>query len=432
MSVMKLKLHWQILIGLALGVLIGLLSGEQAALFGVQLYAIFTFVGALFLNALKMLVVPLIVSSIIIGIAGIGQSDALGRLGLKTLGYYVLTSFLAVVVGLTVVNLIQPGVINGSAADVFGLQADSGALAEQFADKGTSDIVEIFLRMIPINIVAAASAGQMLGLIFFSLLYGFFMARIETPYREAQFNFFNGIFQVMIRITDLVMKFAPIGVFALVAKTVASTGLEAFIPMAKFFLTVVLALGIHFFITLPLLLRFLGGVSPLRHYRAVSTAQLTAFSTASSSSTLPITMECIEKNAGVSNRTSSFVLPLGATVNMDGTALYECVVVLFIAQAYGIDMSLMTQLTVVLLALTTSIGVAGIPAASLVAIAIILSAVGLPLEGIGLVLAVDRLLDMMRTTVNVTSDSCGAVIIAKSEGEQGILEDAPQSNASLA
>ncbi|EIC19343.1 dicarboxylate/amino acid:cation symporter [Thiorhodovibrio frisius] len=424
MTILKLKLHWQILLGLALGVLFGLLTGEEASLFGVSFHSVYSFVGALFLNALKMLVVPLIISSIIIGIAGVGESDALGRLGLKTLGYYVLTSFLAVIVGLSVVNLIQPGVVDGSAAEIFGLQADSGALAERFADKGTSDIVEIFLRMIPTNVIEAASAGQMLGLIFFSLLYGFFMSRVDAPYRDAQFNFFNGMFQIMIKITDLVMKFAPIGVLALVAKTVASTGLEAFIPMAKFFFTVVLALSIHFFITLPLLLRFVGGVSPLRHYRAVSAAQLTAFSTASSSATLPITMECVEKNAGVSNRTSSFVLPLGATVNMDGTALYECVVVLFIAQAYGIEMGLATQLVVVLLALTTSIGVAGIPAASLVAIAIILSAVGLPLEGIGLVLAVDRLLDMMRTTVNITSDSCGAVIIAKSEGEQGILEEA--------
>lgn len=432
MAILKLKLHWQILLGLVLGVLLGFLTGEAGSLFGVRFFAVYTFVGALFLNALKMLVVPLIVSSIVIGIAGIGQSDALGRLGLKTLGYYVLTSFLAVVVGLSVVNLIQPGVVDGNAAEVFGLQADSGALAARFADKDTSDIVEIFLRMIPTNVIEAASAGQMLGLIFFSLLYGFFMTRIDAPYRDAQFHFFNGLFQIMIQITNLVMKFAPIGVFALVAKTVASTGLDAFIPMAKFFVTVVLALGIHFFVTLPLLLRFLGRVSPSRHYRAVSTAQLTAFSTASSSATLPITMECVEKNAGVSNRTSSFVLPLGATVNMDGTALYECVVVLFIAQAYGIEMGLATQLVVVLLALTTSIGVAGIPAASLVAIAIILSAVGLPLEGIGLVLAVDRLLDMMRTTVNITSDSCGAVIIAKSEGEQGILEkpSAPRTEQS--
>jgi Na+/H+-dicarboxylate symporter len=254
------------------------------------------------------------------------------------------------------------------------------------------------------------------------------MTRIPNQFAEAQYDFWNGMFQIMMKITDLIMKFAPLGVFALVAKTVSSTGLEAFVPLAKFFFTVVLALGIHFAVTLPLLLRVLGRVSPLRHYRAVSPALLTAFSTASSSATLPITMDCVEKNAGVSNKTTSFVLPLGATVNMDGTALYECVAVMFIAQAYGIEMGLATQFTVVLLALLTSIGVAGIPAASLVAIAIILAAVGLPLEGIGLILAVDRILDMMRTAVNVTSDSAGAVIIAKSEGEEGILEDDGRNN----
>jgi Na+/H+-dicarboxylate symporter len=272
----------------------------------------------------------------------------------------------------------------------------------------------------------------MLGLIFFSLLYGFFLTRVANQYAEVQYNFWQGMFEIMMRITDLVMRFAPLGVFALVAETVANTGLAAFAPLAKFFFTVVAALAIHFFLVLPMLLRFLGGVKPLRHYRAVSPALLTAFSTASSSATLPVTMECVEKNAGVSNKTTSFVLPLGATVNMDGTALYECVAVMFIAQAYGIELSLATQFTVVLLALLTSIGVAGIPAASLVAISIILSAVGLPLEGIGLILAVDRVLDMMRTAVNVTSDSCGAVIIAKSEGEQGILEDEPARPAATA
>ncbi|KAA6186921.1 dicarboxylate/amino acid:cation symporter [Thiohalocapsa marina] len=419
----ELKLHWQILIALALAVAIGLMVGQDSALFGITFYAVFDFVGQLFLNALKMLIVPLILSSIIVGIASVGTTDNLGRLGGKTIGYYAATSLLAILVGLTAVNLIQPGVVDGSPQEVFGLSADAAELEERFADKGSDDIVAIFLRMIPTNIVAAASDGQMLGLIFFSLLFGFFITRVANQYAEAQYNFWEGVFQIMMKITDLIMKFAPIGVFALVAQTVASTGLAAFVPLAKFFFTVVIALAVHFLIVLPLLLRFVGKVSPLRHYRALSPAQLTAFSTASSSATLPITMDCVEKNAGVSNRTTSFVLPLGATINMDGTALYECVAVLFIAQAYGIELGLATQFTVVLLALLTSIGVAGIPAASLVAIAIILSAVGLPLEGIGLILAVDRILDMMRTAVNVTSDSCGAVIIAKSEGEEGILED---------
>jgi len=425
MGLMKLKLHWQILIALGLAVVVGFMIGAEGTLLGLNAEGALAFIGQLFLNALKMLIVPLIVSSIIVGVAGIGESDSLGRLGGKTIGYYALTSTFAIIAGLLMVNTIQPGVVEGSAEEIFGLHQDTAALEADLADKGADDIVAIFLRMIPTNVVEAASQGQMLGLIFFSLLYGFFLTRIPNQYAEAQYNFWNGMFEIMMRITDLVMRFAPIGVFALVAGTVADTGLAAFVPLAAFFLTVVASLGIHFFITLPLLLRFLGDVSPVRHYRAVSPALLTAFSTASSSATLPVTMECVEKNAGVSNKTTSFVLPLGATVNMDGTALYECVAVIFIAQAYGIELSIATQFTVVLLALLTSIGVAGIPAASLVAISIILSAVGLPLEGIGLILAVDRILDMMRTAVNVTSDSAGAVIIAKSEGETGILEDGP-------
>lgn len=229
----------------------------------------------------------------------------------------------------------------------------------------------------------------------------------------------------MMLITDWVMKFAPIGVFALVAKVVATTGLDAFKPLALFFITVVLALGTHFFVVMPVLLRTIGRVNPWRHYRAMLPALLTAFSTSSSSATLPMTIECVEKNAGVSNKTSNFVLPLGATINMDGTALYECVAAIFIAQAYGIELSFATQFTIVMVALLTSIGVAGIPSASLVAISIILAAIGLPLEAIGLILAVDRILDMCRTTVNVFSDSCGAVIIARTEGEQDILTKAP-------
>jgi len=231
------------------------------------------------------------------------------------------------------------------------------------------------------------------------------------------------VYEVMMLITDWVMKFAPIGVFALVAKVVASTGFGAFKPLALFFVTVLAALAVHFFVVMPLLLRVFGRVNPLRHYRAMAPALLTAFSTSSSSATLPLTLECVEKNAGVSNRTSSFVLPLGATINMDGTALYECVAAMFIAQAYGVELGFAAQFTVVMVALLTSIGVAGIPAASLVAISIILATIGLPAEAIGLILAVDRILDMCRTTVNVFSDSCGAVLIARSEGEQDILSE---------
>jgi len=286
-------------------------------------------------------------------------------------------------------------------------------------------VAGVFLSMVPANIVAAAANGQMLGLIFFSILFGFFMTRITEAYAESQYNFWQGVYETMMKITDWVMKFAPIGIFALVAKVIAGIDgddlTDMFQSLGLFFVSVVLALAAHAFIIMPLLLKIVGRVKPTRHYRAMSPALLTAFSTASSAATLPLTIECVEKNAGVSNRTSSFVLPLGATVNMDGTALYECVAVMFIAQAYGLELGFVTQFTIVIVALLTSIGVAAVPAASLVAITIILSTIGLPVEALGLILAVDRILDMFRTSVNVFSDSCGAVIIGRLEGEEGIL-----------
>lgn len=426
MGITKLKLHWQILGALGLAVVAGRLAGEDGALFGITFYSLFDFVGTIFLNALKMLIVPLITSSIIVGIAGIGSSGALGRLGGKTLLYYMTTSLLAILIGLAVVNTIAPGIDEmGPVKDRIGFSEDVSEIEEKVSGRGAGDVVDVFLRMVPTNIVAAAADGQMLGLIFFSLLFGFFMTKVQEAYAETQYNFWQGVYETMMKITDWVMLFAPIGVFALVAKVVASTGFKAFEPLAWFFFSVVLALAIHVFVTMPLLLRFIARVNPIRHYQAMAPALLTSFSTASSSATLPITMECVEKNAGVSNRTSSFVLPLGATVNMDGTALYECVAAMFIAQAYGIELSFATQFTIVLVALLTSIGVAGIPAASLVAISIILATIGLPAEGIGLILAVDRVLDMLRTSTNVFSDSCGAVIIGKLQGEQGILEAKP-------
>lgn len=423
---MRLKLHWQILIALVLAVIIGSVTGTDASLFGVSFYSVYQFIGSLFLNALKMLIVPLIVSSIVVGIAGIGSGNALGRLGGKTLLYYMATSLMAILIGLVLVNMVSPGIIDGQPAkDLIGLGGDVEVIQGKVAGKGAGDVVDVFLRMVPTNIVSAAANGQMLGLIFFSLLFGYFLTKVQEAYAESLFNFWQGVYEVMMLITDWVMKFAPIGVFALVAKVVASTGFGAFKPLALFFVTVLAALAVHFFVVMPLLLRVLGRVNPLRHYRAMAPALLTAFSTSSSSATLPLTLECVEKNAGVSNRTSSFVLPLGATINMDGTALYECVAAMFIAQAYGVELGFAAQFTVVMVALLTSIGVAGIPAASLVAISIILATIGLPAEAIGLILAVDRILDMCRTTVNVFSDSCGAVVIARSEGEQDILSERP-------
>jgi len=426
---MHIKLHWQILIALVLAVIAGHLSGTEGSLLGVVLYPVYAFMGTLFLNALKMIIVPLIMSSIIIGVSSVGGTHGLGRLGGKTLLYYLTTSFLAIVTGLLFVNLLNPGIINGEpAGEVMGLSlAAADQVADQLRGRSVADLTGVFLSMVPPNIVAAAADGQMLGLIFFSLLFGYFMTRIDKDNGgDTLQRFWQGIADVMMGITGFVMKFAPLGVFGLVAKTVAGIGPEQLdelaISLGTFTLTVLLALAVHVLVTLPLMLALVARVNPIRHYKAMMPALLTAFSTASSSATLPLTMECVQDNAGVSSRTSSFVLPLGATVNMDGTALYECVAAIFIAQAYGLELSFVTQFTVVLVALLTSIGVAGIPAASLVAITIILTTIGLPVEAIGLILAVDRILDMFRTSVNIFSDSAGAVIIAKSEGEQGILK----------
>jgi Na+/H+-dicarboxylate symporter len=406
-----------------LAVIAGRYTATDSSLFGLRLLDAYGFLGSLFLQALKMLIVPLILSSIITGVANAGDSGAIGRLGGKTLLYYLATSALAILVGLMLVNGIAPGIVDGiPAREILALGGDGADVAARVEGHGVGDVADIFLRMVPTNIVAAAAEGQMLGLIFFGLLFGYFMSRIEGSPATVLRDFWQGMFAVMMRMTDWVMRFAPIGVFALVARVVASTGFAAFAPLLSFFLTVLAALAIHFLVTLPLLLLLVGRVNPLRHYQAMVPALLTAFSTASSSATLPVTMDCVENRAGVSNRTSSFVLPLGATVNMDGTALYECVAAMFIAQAYGVHLGFAEQFSVVLLALLTSIGVAGIPAASLVAISIILTAVGLPLEGIGLILAVDRVLDMCRTSVNIFSDSCGAVLIGRLEGESGILQ----------
>jgi proton glutamate symport protein len=423
---LKIQLHWQILIAIILAFVCGQLTGTELSIFGVTFYAMYDFVGTMFLNALRMIIVPLIMASIICGVANMGGRRDLGRLGGMTLGYYALTSTLAILVGLFYVNLISPGIIDGIAAgESLNLSLDQGTLASAVASvegRGSADIAAIFLRMIPTNIVAAAAEGQMLGLIFFSLVFGYFMTQIPNRQGEVLLNFWQGISETMMRITMWIMRFAPYGVFGLVAGTVAETGFSAFQPMLIFFITVLLALATHVFVVLPLLLKYIGGVSPLAHFKVMAPAILMAFSSASSSATLPLTMELVEKKAGVSEKTTSFVLPLGATVNMDGTALYECVAAIFLAQAYGLDLSFATQFTVVLIALLTSIGVAGIPAASLVAITVILTAIGLPIEAIGLLLVTDRILDMFRTAVNIFSDSCGAVIIAKRQGELGILE----------
>ncbi len=400
----KLKLHWQILIAFILAILCGL--------FLTPYVKYVTWIGDLFLRALKMIIVPLILTSIISGVANIGGASSLGKLGLKTLTYYLVTSLLAILVGLTLVNLIQPGV----GADL-GFQKN----VQEIGASGS--LGNILLRLVPTNIFDALASADMLAVIFFSILTGYFITKISDKYKNNLINLVNAGFDVMMKITSFIIKFAPLGIFGIVVGVVAEQAgdKEALLGIVQrlglYMSSVLLGLIFHAFITLPLILKLYGKVSPWKHFKAMTTPLLTAFSTSSSSATLPLTIEAVEDEVGVSNKITSFVLPLGATVNMDGTALYEFVAAIFIAQAYGIHLGFVQQFVVVFTALLASIGAAGIPMAGLVMITVVLSSVGLPLEGVGLILAVDRILDMCRTTVNVWSDSCGAAVIAKSEGE---------------
>ncbi len=422
----KLELHWQILIAILLAGVSGWLvnksiaSGvEDPSILGISIVGVFDYIGSLFLNGLKMIIVPLIMSSIIVGVAGIGSGGNLGKLGGRTMLFYVVTTLAATMVGLLLINIIGPGYVDGvPAGDMLALDSSGAEIAKIAEGRGPGDVAKVFHDMVPPNIVKAAADGQMLGIIFFALLFGYFMTRVQSELAETLFKFWDSVFHVMMKMTEWIMKFAPIGVYGLVAKVVAQAGFGAVRPLAVFAITVIIALAIHVAIILPLFLKFYGKVRPYKMFPAMAPAMLTAFSTSSSSATLPITMECVEENLGVSNKISSFVLPLGATVNMNGTALYECAAAMFLAQAYGLDLTIGTQFSIVFIALLTSVGVAGVPSASLVAIAIILGAVGLPVEAIGVLLVFDRILDMLRTSVNIFGDACCAVIIARLDGEE--------------
>ncbi|MBT7311854.1 dicarboxylate/amino acid:cation symporter [bacterium] len=412
-------LHWQIISALFLGLGTGLMLGADHISIPV-----FGFAGDLFLRALRMVIVPLIASSIITGVAGLGSSKSIGRLFTRTFGWYMLTSLLAILLGLLLVNAFQPGIADGvPVGEKLGLsQLDPGTEAK-LSGRGASDLTGILMRMIPENPVGAAAEGKILPLIVFCLLIGAALTALPEKIRDPQYHFWGSLFHVMMKITGWVIRLAPIGIFGLITKMTATNGLEALGPLAKYAAIVLAALLGHALITLPLLLWFTSRINPIKHYKAMLPALVTAFSTQSSSATLPLTMKCVEEEVGVSNRVSSFVLPLGATVNMDGTALYECIAALFIAQAYGVNLGPLDQFLVVMTALLASIGAAGIPAAGLVMIAIILDTVGLPLEGVGLILAIDPLLDMCRTSVNVFSDSCGAAVVAVKEGETGLYKN---------
>jgi len=378
----------------------------------------FEFAADIFLALLKMLIVPIVLTSIITGVAGVGAMGDLKRLGLKTFGYYMMTSVLAIAVGQLLVNLVEPG---------FGAQLGLSRSAEFGTEQG--DFIGVLKRMVPSNVAASLTDnGAMLSIIFFALIFGFFITRTEEPHQGRVRGLFESLFEVVMKMAEGILTLLPYGVFALIVKVVASTGFAPFKALLLYMVTVAAALVIHACVTLPIVLRVLGGLSPVKWFRAMSPALMTAFSTSSSSMTLPVTLKTVEERGRVSNRITSFTLPLGATINMDGTALYECIGVIFLAQYYAsvgdYELTLGSQALVVMLALLASVGAAGIPSAGLVMMLTILSALKLPLEGAALLLAVDRPLDMLRTVVNVWSDSCAAAVVSRSEGEEGPLEPA--------
>lgn len=416
----------KILIALFLACIAGYLSGPQSGVFGVPFADLFGLLGELFLNALSLVIIPLVASSIILGAARMGGDESMGALGLKTFGYFILTTTLAVLVGYAAVTTFSPGLsenpaqISEAVSDA-AITAKMQSLEQLSEDSAFIKFKQLLLKILPPNILSAASQGQMISLIGFCLLFGYFSMKIETHASSVMMAFWRGVFQVMMKITQLFMKALPIGVFGLVAKVVATSGLEAFQSVAWFFAVVLLALGLYTAVVLPFLLKYIARVSPLAFFSAMSPALLTAFSTSSSAATLPVVLDCLEKRAGVSNRVCGFTVPLGTAASLSGSAMYECMAVFFIAQAYGITLSLSTHFLIITMAVLTSFGLAGIPSACLIAIVVILQTIGLPVEGLGLILAVERILDMIRTAANVCGNTACAVLVAKSEGETQVL-----------
>lgn len=400
----KIPFYIQIIIALLLGMAFGIFLPSAVTYI--------RWIGNLFMNALCMLIVPVIFFSVATSVEGIcsERGGTFGRIGGKAFGLYVLTMLLAIATGLCLVWLIRPG----SSVDGLALSSD---VPSQVGNFSATDIISGF---IPNNIFYAFSQNNTVPVIFVSILVGFFMTRISPEGRNALLPILKGGYEITLKMMTLVISFAPLGVFAIVAKQFADAGNVGALlgGMMMYVVTVTAGLLIQTFITLPLLLRFMGRVNPMKHFRNMGVPLLTAFSTASSGATLPLTLQAVKEKDGVSSKVADFTVSLGATINMNGAALLECVAVIYIAQVYGVDLTLMQTILISAMSLICAIGSAGVPMSAMVMMAIILGVVGLPAEGIGLVIGVDRILDMLRTAVNVYGDTCVAVIVGKSEGEK--------------
>lgn len=395
-SLKKIGLLTQILIAFVLAILAGIIFGPSIDV--VQP------LGDLFLRLIQFIIVPLILSTLIIGVASTGNMKTLGRIGGKTIAYYLVTTLIAVSIGLIAALVFTPG----AGVDISSVSGEIPEAAE------TSGVVGVLLNIVPTNPLASLSSGNILQIIFFSLFIGVGITMVGEK-ADPVYRFFDGFAEIMYKITWIIMKLIPIGVFGLLAPIIGEYGLSVLLPLIKLISVVAVACIVHALVTYSIAVKALGKMNPLQFFKGIAPASLVAFSTQSSSGTLPVTIKCSEDNLGVSKKISSFILPLGATINMDGTSLYLSVCALFAAQAYGIDLSFGQIMMIVLIATLGSIGTAGVPGAGLVMLIMVLSAVNLPLEAIALVAGVDRFMDMFRTSVNVTGDASGAVCINASE-----------------
>jgi Na+/H+-dicarboxylate symporter len=396
----------RILIGMIGGFAVGLLLkaiGIDGFIGEYVLDGLFHVVGSIFLASLKLLVVPLVFVSLVCGTAALDDIGRLGRVGGKTLGLYLLSTGLAVTLAVSAAAFIQPG-------SGFDLVADA-----VFQAKEAPPLTEVLIRLFPTNPIQAMAEGNMLQIIVFSVLFGLALTLSGQPGQNV-LRVFKDLNTVVLRLVTLLMVLAPYGVFCLIVRVFAVQGIDAIAPLARYFLLVLAVLLVHALVVYPAMLRFLAGLSPLTFYRKMRDPLVLAFSTASSNATLPVTLDNCERRLGADNRVASFTVPLGATINMDGTAIMQGVATGFIAQAYGVDIGITGYLMVVVTATLASIGTAGVPGVGLIMLAMVLRQVNLPVEGIGLIIGVDRLLDMVRTAVNVTGDSAVTLVVARSEG----------------
>ncbi len=412
-----MKLYTKISIGLVAGAVVGVGANLIGWTPGLNAIKALQPVGDVFIRAITMIVIPLVVASLLVGVASLGDLRSLGRLGGKTIVYYMSTTAIAVSIGIILSNIIKPG--SGIAEETKeALLGAYGGAAEGRIELAQQQpgIVDMLLSTIPRNPVEAAANGDMLQIIVFTILFGAAASMLSADRRKIFIGFFAAVNEVSMVIIGWIMKFAPYAVFALIAAVTARFGFDILESLLVYSLCVVLGLLIHAFGTYALSVRLLARLNPMEFYRRVREAQIFAFSTSSSNATLPVTMRVAEQELGTSMRVSRFVLPLGATINMDGTALYQGVAVMFIAQVFGIDLHWTAQLTVVLTATLASIGAAGVPSAGIITLVLVLQQAGVPPTGIALILGVDRILDMLRTAVNVTGDLSAAAFIARTVG----------------